>query len=186
MTDILLHDISVIFNLKKYEFLSLNMNKVYFLCNDISFIFTTIHMFNIKKKNIVIHEQDMSMVSVPIVELPVIDPVFMCEIQEFEDEGRKPSSVTPQFVSGLESLATLVKTHKIKHTYLLSPGYLNKSEKWDLHRLLEIGKAEYFYEGCSGYVYRYDLDNGSSILHDLNGLNKNHNELIFESILQLA
>ncbi|MBF4989463.1 hypothetical protein [Methylophilus sp. 14] len=162
------------------------MNKTDFLCNDISFIFTDTDMFNIKKKNIVIHEQDMSMVSVPIVELPVVDPLFMCEIQEFEDEGRKPSCVTPQFVSGLESLATLAKSHKIKRTYLLSPGYLNKSEKWDLHRLLQIRKAEYFHEGCSGYVYRYDLDDGSSIEHDLNGLSKNQNELIFERILKLA
>lgn len=162
------------------------MNKIDFLCNDISFIFTTTHMFNAQKKNIVIHEQDISMVSIPIVELPVVDPVFMCEIQEFEDVGRKPSCVTPQFVSGLESLATLVKSHKIKHTYLLSPGYLNKSEKWDLHRLLQIRKAEYFHEGCSGHVYRYDLDDGRSIDYDLNGFHKNQNELIFESVLKLA
>jgi hypothetical protein len=143
-------------------------------------------MFNAKKKNIVIHEQDISMVSLPIVELPVLDPLFICEIQEFEDEGGKPSCITTQFVSSLESLATLARSYKLKHTYLLSPGYLNKSGKWALHRLLQIRKAEYFHEGCSSYVYRYDLDNGRSIEHDLNGFDKNQNELIFESILKLA
>lgn len=143
-------------------------------------------MFNAKKKNIVIHEQDISMVSVPIIELAVVDPVFMCEIQEFEDEGRKPSCVTQKFVSNFESLATLAESHKIKDAYLISPGYLNKSEKWALHRLLKIRKAEYFHEGCSGHVYRYDLDDGRSIDHDLNGLNKNQKELIFESVLNLA
>ncbi|TXI45039.1 hypothetical protein [Methylophilus sp.] len=162
------------------------MNKVDFLCNDISFIFTAIYMFNAKKKNIVIHEQDISMVSLAIVELPVLDPLFMCEIQEFEDEGRKPSCVTQKLVSNFESLASIAESHKLKDAYLLSPGHLNKSEKWALHRLVQIRKAEYFHEGCSGYVYRYDLDNGSFILHDLNGLNKNQNELIFETILKLA
>lgn len=167
-------------------FMSLILQLTYILCNDISFIFADIPMFIAKKKEIELHPLEINLVTVPIIELPFVHPWFFCEILELEEGNNDSKVLTPKIVPNIEKLTALAFSNKILNTYLISPGYMNNSKRWALNRLINITRAEYFAEGCSSFVYRFELENGNLLDYDSCGLNKNRNDLCFETILNLA
>lgn len=146
-------------------------------------------MFFAKKKDIELHSLDLNLVSIPLLELGFVHPLFLCEMLDVDDdEGGQHhfNSLTPALVPSLERLTALAYSNKIHKTYLISPGYMHESEKWSLDRLMEVSRADYFHEGHKSHVYRFQLEGGKSIDLDISGLNQNSKDLVFESILKLV
>lgn len=156
-----------------------------FLCNDISFIFRASTMFLANRHELEVYELDQNVIKLPMVKLPFVHHLFMCEIQEFEPYNEEVVSLTPCFVTTLECLSELANANKLARTYLISPAYMNNPEGWSLNRLMGISRAEYKYENRSGYVYRYEIEHGQYLDLDISGLIKDKKELSFVSILKL-
>lgn len=140
-------------------------------------------MFISSKKELRNHRQCDDSVYIPKVALPCKTPIFLCEVDEFEANREEPVCSSQYLVSDVEHLSTFAESNKISSTYLVSPGYLNQTGEWSLNKLMAISRAEYVNENCSSYVYRFEFEQGTSMDHDISGLNKNRNELTFKSIL---
>ncbi|MGP1715808.1 MAG: hypothetical protein ACTS9Y_16195 [Methylophilus sp.] len=118
------------------------------------------------------------------IELSAFMPWFICEVPEFDDDSEEPVCTTTHLIGDIDDLAKFAGSRKIDKTYVISPGHLLNQDNWSLTRLKAISSATYQDDEYKSTVYRFETDTGQVIEHDISGLNKDKNELTFETILQ--
>jgi len=143
-------------------------------------------MFIAKLNSMENFKPDDDAVSIPILELLVYDPWFICEVEEYETGNPSPLCLRAYLISNLETLRELAQSTTLVNVYVVSPGYINNSDGWCINRLLRISRAEYFHEDHKSYIYRFYVERDMCIDVDISGFNKNRSELNFVPILDLA
>lgn len=120
------------------------------------------------------------------IELSAFMPWFICEVPEFDDDSEEAVCTTTHLIGDICDLANLAGSRKIDKTYVITPGHLLNQDSWSLTRLKSISSATYQDEGYRNTVYRFETESGQVIEHDVSGLNKGRDRLIFETILQFG
>ncbi len=104
------------------------------------------------------------------------------EVPEYD--GEEILTYTTHLFADLDSLTEFTNSQIPSRTYVISPGYINKSENWELQVLKTVSKAEYMNDSRSSYVYRFEFENGDTILHDVCGMAQTADVLNFQTIMQ--
>lgn len=141
-------------------------------------------MFISSKNDLQNHLHFDDSVYLPKVALPFKAPLFLCEVDEYEAGQEEPVCSNQYLVSDVDDLATFAKSNKISSTYLLSPGFMNKTGEWAMKKLMRILRADYIHDDCCSHVYRFEFEQDIPFDHDISGRNKDSSELFFKSILQ--
>jgi hypothetical protein len=119
-------------------------------------------------------------------ELSAFMPWFICEVPEFEEDSDEAVCTTTHLIGDIDDLADFAESRKVDKTYLVSPGHLLNQDNWSLSRLKSVSIATYIDDKYKSSVYRFEIDTGQVIEHDISGLNKGQYELTFEKILQFG
>ena len=119
----------------------------------------------------------------PFVELNIISPWFKCEFEILYDDH---SFISIRFFTNFEHIKALKKLDSIKiiSVYLITPSYLNLTDEWRMNKLKRIQYANLKNQDTNLPIYKYVKSDGSSIIHDVTGLNKKSDkDLDFTDIL---
>lgn len=120
------------------------------------------------------------------LELPAFLPWFMCEVSQFEEDADEAVCTSTYLIGDMNKLSELAVTNKINKTFIVSPGYMTKTENWSLMRLKSVAQAIYKSDDYESRIYRFEIEGGTFIDQDVSGLSKQGDELNFETILQFA
>ncbi|MFQ6334003.1 hypothetical protein [Methylophilus sp. 3sh_L] len=115
-------------------------------------------------------------------ELPLFHPWFLCEVPEYE--GEEILTYSTHLFADLDSLSKFTSLQIPTRAYVVSPGYLNKTERWMLQVLRSVSKAKFTHDLGNSDIYRFEIENGDVIFHNASGISKSADELSFETILQ--
>lgn len=117
------------------------------------------------------------------LELPAFLPWFMCEVPQFEEDSDEAVCTSTYLIGDLDKLSEFAGTNKIDKTYIVSPGYMTKTDNWSLLRLKSVSQATYKIDDYESRVYRFEIEGGQFIDQDVSGLSKQDEKLKFETIL---
>ncbi|MGQ3170522.1 MAG: hypothetical protein ACT6RZ_08865 [Methylophilus sp.] len=117
------------------------------------------------------------------LELPAFLPWFMCEVPQFEEDSEEAVCTSTYLIGDVDKLSEFAITNKIDKTYIVSPGYMTKTDNWSLLRLKSVAQATYKIDDHESRIYRFEIEDGKFIDQDVNGLSKQDVKLKFETIL---
>lgn len=151
-------------------------------CSDISDKKREKCMFFIHKSALRQDIFDRNSVFFSSAELPLFQPWFLCEVPEYEDD--EILTYTTYLFADLESLTLFANSQTPTRTYVMSPGHMNKSEKWMLQTLKAVSQAKYTNDSGSNTVYRFEFEDGEAFDRDLSGMGQTIQELNFQTVLK--
>lgn len=117
------------------------------------------------------------------IELPAFMPWFMCEVPQFEEDSDEAVCTSTYLIGDVNKLSEFAGINKIDKTFIISPGYVAKTENWCLLRLISIAQASYKIDDSESRIYRFEIDDGTFIEQDVSGMSTSSDGLKFETIL---